>query len=284
MSDEWGKQDGYDPWAVPEQPPESEALVVKPPKEKRPPRDKKHQGERKPPREKKPTVTDPSPTAESTEADAVAEGDAWGVSNTEDSYDPWADPVEKPEQEVPVAKPPREKRKPPRDRKPPADSKSTGETSSPADALTSPEVETPISPIQGDSNNERKKSQAYHNPERVLTGGAQRDKLSEEQLTERMTRMREQNEKIKQRRMDIIADEDAFKKTQDSERIKLEKIRKEQEQVNRTREQNARRKMDKISSREWDEGKASANWKQAKKDGPDSSAPSESARDRKSVV
>jgi hypothetical protein len=50
---------------------------------------------------------------------------------------------------------------------------------------------------------------------------------------------------------DVIADEDAFKKSQESERIKLERIRKEQEHVDRTREQNARRKMDKISSREW---------------------------------
>lgn len=142
--------------------------------------------------------------------------------------------------------------------------------------------------------------------------------MSEEELTERMTRMREQNEKIKQRRMvrfstssisitrilliglqDVIADEDAFKKTQEFERIKQEKIRKEQEHVNRTREQNARRKMDKISSREWsvttmisssnctdrghnfrDEGKPSGEWKQGRKqtqDGSDNSPSAESS-------
>lgn len=55
------------------------------------------------------------------------------------------------------------------------------------------------------------------------------DKLSEEALSERMARMREQNEKIKQRRADVEADELAFKKTQESERVKQEKIRKVQE-------------------------------------------------------
>jgi len=47
----------------------------------------------------------------------------------------------------------------------------------------------------------KEKKKPYVNPERVKTGGAQRDKLSEEELGERMLRMREQNEKIKQRRM-----------------------------------------------------------------------------------
>lgn len=92
--------------------------------------------------------------------------------------------------------------------------------------------------------------------------------------------MREQNEKIKQRRMvldylsnyfysvsnhrafqDVKADEDAFKKTQESERAKLAQIRKVQENVDRTREQNAKRKMDKIQSREWDSGKPAGDWK-----------------------
>ena len=63
---------------------------------------------------------------------------------------------------------------------------------------------------------------------------------------------------------DVVADEDAFKKTEESERIKQEKIRKEQESVNRTREQNARRKMDKIQSREWDSGKSTGDWKDRK--------------------
>jgi hypothetical protein len=66
------------------------------------------------------------------------------------------------------------------------------------------------------------KKKAYVNPERVKTGGNQRvcwksnlfhidilltafkDKLSDEELVERMARMREQNEKIKQRRMVFI--------------------------------------------------------------------------------
>ncbi|KAF9002018.1 hypothetical protein BDQ17DRAFT_1357935 [Cyathus striatus] len=76
-----------------------------------------------------------------------------------------------------------------------------------------------------------------------------------------MARMREQNEKIKQRRLDVQADEDAFRQTQQVERAKMAQNRKVQENVDRTREQNAKRKMDKIQSREWDSGKPASNWK-----------------------
>ena len=51
------------------------------------------------------------------------------------------------------------------------------------------------------------------------------------------------------------ADEDAFRKTQEAERVRQAQTRKVQEGVDRTREQNARRKMDKMGSREWDSGK-----------------------------
>ncbi|KAF7359461.1 hypothetical protein MSAN_01288800 [Mycena sanguinolenta] len=115
------------------------------------------------------------------------------------------------------------------------------------------------------------KRKPYVNPERVKTGGNQRDKLSEEALSERMARMREQNEKIKQRRLDVQADEEAFKKTQESERIKLAQSRKVQESVDRTREQNAKRKLDKMQNREWDSGKPVGDWKQRQP--PKSDAP-----------
>ncbi|OCH95212.1 hypothetical protein OBBRIDRAFT_800628 [Obba rivulosa] len=120
---------------------------------------------------------------------------------------------------------------------------------------------------QGDAQQAaQKKERPYFNPERVKTGGAQRDKLSEEALAERMTRIREQNEKIKQRRMNVIADEEAFKKSQEEERAKAEEIKKVQEHVDRTREQNARRKLDKIQNREWDSGKQTEDgWKPAER-------------------
>ncbi|KAJ6513811.1 hypothetical protein C8R47DRAFT_962379 [Mycena vitilis] len=132
--------------------------------------------------------------------------------------------------------------------------------------------EVPQSPSQDAESTDRRKP--YINPERVKTGGNQRDKLSEEALSERMARMREQNEKIKQRRLDVQADEDAFKKTQENERVKLAQSRKVQEGVDRTREQNAKRKLDKMQSREWDSGKPAAggDWKQrqaSKSEGPD---------------
>ncbi|KAJ4488257.1 hypothetical protein J3R30DRAFT_3434566 [Lentinula aciculospora] len=128
---------------------------------------------------------------------------------------------------------------------------STQPPDSPEKALSEKSPEAAISEPR-----ERKKP--YLNHERVKTGGSQRDKLSEEELTERMERIRQQNEKIKQRRVDVQADEDAFRKTQQFEKAKMARTRKAQESINSTREQNAKRKMDKIQSREWDSGKHSA--------------------------
>ncbi|KAI1790714.1 hypothetical protein LXA43DRAFT_1014676 [Ganoderma leucocontextum] len=104
------------------------------------------------------------------------------------------------------------------------------------------------------------KKKPYVNPDRVKTGGAQREKPSEEELAERMARIREQNEKIKQRRLDVQADEDEYKKKQEVDRAKLAKQKKVQESVDQAREQNARRKMDKIQGREWDSGKPAREW------------------------
>lgn len=47
---------------------------------------------------------------------------------------------------------------------------------------------------------------------------------------------------------DVKKDEDEFRKMQEAERIKQAKAKKVQENVNRTREQNARRKLDKVAS------------------------------------
>jgi hypothetical protein len=56
-------------------------------------------------------------------------------------------------------------------------------------------------------------------------------------------------------RQDVQADEDAFRQTEATERVKQAQRRHEQENIDRAREQNAKRKMDKIQSREWDSGK-----------------------------
>ncbi|KAG6889783.1 hypothetical protein C0992_004201 [Termitomyces sp. T32_za158] len=117
------------------------------------------------------------------------------------------------------------------------------------------------------------KKKPYVNAERVKTGGPQRDKLSDEALAERMARMKEQNEKIKQRRLDVQADEEAFRKTQEAERVKNAHNRKVQEGVDRTREQNAKRKMDKIQSREWDSGKPAGDWKHQPKKAENATSP-----------
>ncbi|KAG6850479.1 hypothetical protein H0H93_012900 [Arthromyces matolae] len=131
---------------------------------------------------------------------------------------------------------------------------------------TSPDQPDNTSLVEPDLDKSEKtdkieKKKPYVNAERVKTGGPQRDKLSDEALAERMARIKEQNEKIKQRRLDVKADEEAFRKMQESERIKLAATRKVQEGIDRTREQNAKRKMDKIQSREWDSGKPAGDWK-----------------------
>ncbi|KAG1749159.1 uncharacterized protein EDB91DRAFT_1047352 [Suillus paluster] len=129
-----------------------------------------------------------------------------------------------------------------------------------ADGSQAPENQS----VDVESRDVKEKKKPYVNTERVNTGGAQREKISEEALAERMQRIKEQNEKIKQRRIDVQADEDAFKKTQEADRLRQVKQRKVQNGVDRTREQNARRKMDKMQNREWDSGKSTSDWKQAK--------------------
>ncbi|EPT01809.1 hypothetical protein FOMPIDRAFT_144738 [Fomitopsis schrenkii] len=153
---------------------------------------------------------------------------------------------------------------PPKEDKTSPEPKST-EASNPEDSEKAEEEtagdDEARSPTSEEKREPREKKKPYVNPERVKTGGAQRDKLSEEELATRMARIREQNEKIKQRRLDVKADEDAFKKTQEVDRVKAAKTKKVQENIDRTREQNARRKMEKIQNREWDAGKPTRDWK-----------------------
>jgi hypothetical protein len=59
----------------------------------------------------------------------------------------------------------------------------------------------------------------------------------------------------------VQADEDAFRQTQETEKVKQAQNRKVQDNVDKAREQNAKRKMDKIQSREWDSGKTGPEWK-----------------------
>lgn len=64
------------------------------------------------------------------------------------------------------------------------------------------------------------------------------------------------------------ADEDAFRQTQEAERVRQAQTRKVQEGVDRTREQNARRKMEKMGSREWDSGKPTGGDAKSARGGP----------------
>jgi hypothetical protein len=73
---------------------------------------------------------------------------------------------------------------------------------------------------------------------------------------------------------DVAADEDAFKQTQAAERQRQAHMRKVQETVNRTREQSARRKLDRIQSREWDSDKKAEGWSTTKSTTEKPEAPS----------
>lgn len=122
------------------------------------------------------------------------QSEGW-ASSAADSFDPWGQVPEEP-----AAKPPKEK-KPPRDKKPvvekkpprekrsgreqsstpTAESAPTSETKPQAENVTlaetptSPSVEASTSSAQGNPTDvDRKKNQAYNNPERVKTGGTQR--------------------------------------------------------------------------------------------------------------
>lgn len=60
--------------------------------------------------------------------------------------------------------------------------------------------------------------------------------------------------------------------------------RKVQEGVDRTREQNAQRKLNKIQNREWDSGKSPGDWKQARNPAPvdgSAAAPSSSSSEHR---
>jgi hypothetical protein len=162
---------------------------------------------------------------------------------------------------------------------------------------TEPSVESP-KPL---------KPEPYINPERVNTGGPPRVtsslfiyspaaydllqvKLSEQELEERMTLRRKENEKRKERDLvcswlsslqalglivvqEVEKDRKAFEDTQESERVKQAQSRQVQEQVNRTRKQNAQNKMDKTESRLWDVDKPARGWNHATSSSPDTEGP-----------
>jgi len=93
---------------------------------------------------------------------------------------------------------------------------------------------------------------------------APRTKLTEDELTERMEKIRLQNEKIKERREHVKADEEAFRTSMAAERARQEANRMLQAQINQNREQNAKRKLEKIGGREWDAGKQDGKWEKPK--------------------
>jgi hypothetical protein len=104
--------------------------------------------------------------------------------------------------------------------------------------------------------------------------------MTPEELAERMEKIRLQNEKIKERRevnivssgvevngtyhaciQHVKADEEAFNTSVAADRARQLANRRVQAQINQNREQNAKKKLEKMGNREWDSGKHSGEWK-----------------------
>ncbi|GJJ12456.1 hypothetical protein Clacol_006698 [Clathrus columnatus] len=88
-----------------------------------------------------------------------------------------------------------------------------------------------------------------------------RERIDDNVLDERMAKIRAQNDKIRERREQIKADEEAFEALMAAERVKQARNRKLQAQIDQTRELNAKRKLEKIGNREWDVSKQTGDWK-----------------------
>ncbi|KAG8835355.1 ESCRT-III subunit protein did4 [Serendipita sp. 399] len=71
-------------------------------------------------------------------------------------------------------------------------------------------VSSPISPIDNETGAKPKRVPVYLNRERVKTGGSERVKLTEEELAQKMEKIRLQNEKIKEKRLEVDADAEKF--------------------------------------------------------------------------
>jgi len=106
-----------------------------------------------------------------------------------------------------------------------------------------------------------KGSGSYVRPENV-----KKDKMSPEDLAVVMERMKLQNDKIRQQRERVEADEDAFniqikeereqqKKAREEQRARDAAQRKLQADINQERDANAKRKLERMAQREWDSQK-----------------------------
>ncbi|CAG7846235.1 Charged multivesicular body protein 2a AltName: Full=Chromatin-modifying protein 2a; Short=CHMP2a [Serendipita indica DSM 11827] len=114
-----------------------------------------------------------------------------------------------------------------------------------------------VSPTTAQSRH--KKPPLYNNPDRVKTGGAERTKLSAEELEEKMRQMRLKNEKIKEKRAEVEADAEQWEKEQEADKARRENQAKIQAQIDSDRKKVAEKKIAQASRREWDSGKPGLN-------------------------
>ncbi|KAH8929908.1 hypothetical protein BT69DRAFT_1292260 [Atractiella rhizophila] len=106
----------------------------------------------------------------------------------------------------------------------------------------------------------REKKPIYNNPDRHKTGGPAREKLTEEELAAKMEKIRLQNERLKARKEEVDADESAYTAVT-AEEIQAAKMRREKQlEIDAARQENAKRKLEAFSGREWDSEKGDGSW------------------------
>jgi hypothetical protein len=82
----------------------------------------------------------------------------------------------------------------------------------------------------------------------------------------------------------VKADEEAFNTAVAADRARQAANRKIQAQINQSREQNAKRKLEKMGNREWDSGKHGVEWNQSIRGRGKSSSISSKDRGRQSTT
>jgi len=113
-------------------------------------------------------------------------------------------------------------------------------------------VDSETAQIADEQSGLQPKKEAYVNPNRAETGGQQRTKLTADELAEKMEKIRLKNAQIKERREEIEADKQAFSDLIEKDDARVKKQVQVQQQVNLTRDENARRKMERQANRAWD--------------------------------
>ncbi|KAG8803468.1 hypothetical protein FRC16_005138 [Serendipita sp. 398] len=114
---------------------------------------------------------------------------------------------------------------------------------------------SPVSPTGDNAGTKAKRVPIYLNRERVKTGGSDRVKPTDEELAQKMERIRLQNEKIKEKKLEVDADAEQFAAEQAEIQQRQKAQAKIQADINEERRKIADKKIAQAQRREWDSGK-----------------------------